>query len=395
MRRVFDIAAKDLLQLARDRKVFLFLLILPIFFTLLFGYAFGGFESGGGENRLPVGYLDEDRSWLSKSLGEMLSRSQVIRLEKGLLATRESLEWQVAEEKLAAAIIVPVGYGHAILHGKPGRLILVADTGLPAGKSAESEALTAALRVDSAARTAIILEQAASERAPFDYIFQQAMEGWEEPPIRVEKLRSAAANEVDQDNPLAHTSPGMMLQFGIASLLTSGQIIVEERKSRSLQRLLTTATPRAAILFGHYLAILVMVSSQILVLISFGWLFLKVDYLRAPDATLLVGLCSAACIAALGLLIGTAARSEEQARIFSLVPMFILAGLGGVWVPLELTGETFQMVGHLSPLAWAMDGFKNITIRGLGIESVWIPCAALLGYGALFFGLAIWRFRRE
>jgi ABC-2 type transport system permease protein len=53
------------------------------------------------------------------------------------------------------------------------------------------------------------------------------------------------------------------------------------------------------------------------------------------------------------------------------------------------------MVGHLSPLAWAMDGFKNITIRGLGIESVLIPCAALLGYGALFFGLAIWRFRRE
>ena len=40
-------------------------------------------------------------------------------------------------------------------------------------------------------------------------------------------------------------------------------------------------------------------------------------------------------VAALGLLIGALARSEEQAIIFSLVPMFILAGLGGAWVPVE------------------------------------------------------------
>ena len=44
MRRILDIAAKDLLQLLRDRKTFLFLLIMPILFTFLFGYAFGGFS---------------------------------------------------------------------------------------------------------------------------------------------------------------------------------------------------------------------------------------------------------------------------------------------------------------------------------------------------------------
>jgi ABC-2 type transport system permease protein len=96
----------------------------------------------------------------------------------------------------------------------------------------------------------------------------------------------------------------------------------------------------------------------------------------------------------LGLLIGVIAKSEEQAIIFSLIPMFVLSGLGGAWVPLEITGAAFQAVGHISPVAWAMDGFKNIVARGLGFNSVLLPAAALLGYALLFFGLALWRFRR-
>jgi len=40
-----------------------------------------------------------------------------------------------------------------------------------------------------------------------------------------------------------------------------------------------------------------------------------------------------------------------------------------------------------------MDGFKNITIRGLGVEAALLPAAALLGYAVLFFLLAVWRFR--
>jgi ABC-2 type transport system permease protein len=74
--------------------------------------------------------------------------------------------------------------------------------------------------------------------------------------------------------------------------------------------------------------------------------------------------------------------------------MFVLSGLGGAWVPLEITGATFQAIGHMSPVAWAMDGFKNISIRGLGLEAAWLPAAALAGYAVLFFAIAAWRFRK-
>jgi linearmycin/streptolysin S transport system permease protein len=392
MTRILDIAGKDLLQLLRDRKTFLFLLIMPVLFTFLIGYATGGF-SKSSDPRLPVGYIDEDGTWLSRDLQAQLAKSEVVRLQEFGPQGRADLEARLAEEKLAAAIIVPKGYSHLMLDGKPAKLILIGDTSSPAGRSVESEALTVAIRIESAVRTAAILERLAGDRNPFDYTFEQALSRWKVPPIRVSETTSSAIQASSGGNgALANTSPGIMLQFAIAGLLTSASIIVSERKSRSLQRLLTTATHRVHILLGHFLAIFVMVFCQFIILLLFGQFILKVNYLASPPAILLVAFTSALCIAALGLLIGTVARTEEQAIMFSLIPMFVLAGLGGAWVPLEVTGPTFAAIGHLSPVAWAMDGFKNVTLRGQGMEGVFLPAAALLGYAILFFAIAAWRF---
>jgi len=86
MIRIFDIASKDLLQLLRDRKIFIFLLIMPIAFTLLFGFASGTFSRGGTDPRLPVGFLDEDHSRLSRQ--DLLASPQVIRLHAEQLNAR-------------------------------------------------------------------------------------------------------------------------------------------------------------------------------------------------------------------------------------------------------------------------------------------------------------------
>jgi ABC-2 type transport system permease protein len=390
MMRILDIAQNDLSQLLRDRKTFLFSLVMPIVFTLLFGYAFGGFGSAS-DPRLPVGLLDQDQSELSRQLIEILEASKVIRLIEDPLQTPIGLEALVLNEKLAGAVVMPAEYGHDMKEGKSARLELIVNTGTPTGTSVESEVLAAVIHLESAVRTATVLERVAG--APFEYTYDQALAAWQDPPVKVIEQASQAISS--QDNPgasMANTSPGVMLQFAIAGLLVSASMIVTERKSRCLQRLLTTSTSRLQILLGHYLSIFILILCQFALLILFGQILLKVNYLRSPLATFLVAACAAACIAALGLLIGTLARNEEQAIIFSLVPMFVLAGLGGAWVPLEVAGPTFVTIGHLSPVAWAMDGFKNVAIRGLGIQSVLLPATVLIGYALAFFVSATWRF---
>ena len=78
-KRILDLAIKDLRQITRDRKSFLFLLIMPIAFTLLFGFAFGG--NSTADPRLPIGLANEDGSELSRQLVAMLATSEVVRIE--------------------------------------------------------------------------------------------------------------------------------------------------------------------------------------------------------------------------------------------------------------------------------------------------------------------------
>ena len=393
MKRIFDITLKDLMQILRDRKTFLFLLIMPIAFTLLFGLVFGG-SGKTTDSRLPVGYLDLDGGALSAELKGLLENSTVIRLDEDNHRGATDLDKLVADGKLAAAVIIPTGYGQSVRDGAPVKLIFIADPSQTSTASVQGELLVASNRLISAVRTAGIVAQTTNNPSAFDPSLTEALAAWQNPPIQISVESGLSSKPQSQKiMSMANSSPGMMLQFSIAGLLTAATVLVNERKNRSLQRLLTTATSRIQILLGHYLAMFTVIFIQFMLLIAFGQI-LHVDYLRVPLASLLVAIASALCIAALGLLIGVIAKSEEQAIIFALIPMFLLSGLGGAWMPLEYTGSAFQAIGHVSPVAWAMDGFKNIIARGLGFSSVLLPVAALIGYAVLFFILAAWKFQR-
>src|SRR5690349_10810384 len=179
MNRILDIAFKDLMQLARDFKTFMFLLIMPILFTFLFGFAFGGFGGGDSDSRLLVGYLSQDDHWVTNSLHGLLDKSEVIRLDENVFRSEADLNKLVADGDLAAAIIIPDGYGRAILKGKSARLTVITDTSTSAWTTVEAELLSRVSRLDDAVRTATVIEQADVMGIPFDYAFEKSLSAWD------------------------------------------------------------------------------------------------------------------------------------------------------------------------------------------------------------------------
>jgi ABC-2 type transport system permease protein len=327
-----------------------------------------------------------------------------------------ALDEKVRDGDWAAAVVVPAGYSQALLSGQPVRLSVIADPGSTGGLTAQTEIQAAANRLAGSAEAAQLAAQMldgqarlfpgtvtglTSEAARQEFlaaVLEQALDEWKQPSLTVQVSQSGAlANEksLTTQSGFLHTSPSIMVQFAIAGLIGAATMLVTERKSRALRRLLTTPIARAEILLGHYLAMFVLILIQLAVMVAFGQIALRVPYLREPVAVLLVMGTTALWTAALGLLIGALAKSEEQVVLFSLVPMFVLSGMGGAWVPLEYTGKAFQTIGHLLPTAWAMDGFENIVMRGLGLESVLLPAGIMLGYAIVLFALAAWRFRTE
>ncbi len=406
--RIIDLALKDLNQLARDGKSALFLLIMPVAFTLLLGFVF----SGGGDSddpRLPVGFLDQDGGVLGAHLLAILDAAAAIRPVVLEDTTVEEVRQQVEDEELAAAVILPAGYSAQILprsNDPVPRPILVLDPASSAGQTIQKAMQAALARLLGAVEATRLTAQAfeaqgrVADRAFLEETLARAVEAWGGPSLTVTTIASGALEEEGEQapaetNPYAHPSAGIMVQFAMAGLMGAAEIIVLERKSGALRRLLTTPTARLEIILGHYLAMFVMILIQLVILVLFGQIVLGVDYLRLPLGTLLMVVVTTLWSASLGLLIGIAAKTDEQVIIFALLVMLVLAGLGGAWMSLEFTSETFQAIGHLTPTAWAIDGLENIVLRGLGLESIWLPAIILLAYTALFFAIGVWRFRFE
>jgi ABC-2 type transport system permease protein len=408
--RIIDLALKDLLQIIRDWRAAFFLLIMPVAFTIMFGFAFGGFgDDQPSDSRLPVGLIDNDQGEIKSILASSLENSQIIRIEALDMSVDEAGE-TVADGELAAVVVVPPGYGDQIFAGNTMPLHVIADSGSDAGRTVQGEIQAIAMRLRNSVTVAVIgsefyksesgdEDKDSSEQFKSDTL-SLALNAWETPPIGVVILKGTVANDeqevmTESSNAFAQSSPGMMAQFTIAGLMGASAILVLERKSKAMRRLLTTAISRVEILLGHYLAMFVMIFVQLLILILFGQLLLKLDYFDRPIATLLLAVATALFAASLGLLIGSIAKTEEQALVFAMIPMFVLSGLGGAWVPLEITPEAFQQIARFTPLAFVMDGFQDIIIRGLDLQSISINLAVLLLYAIVLFGFAAWGFRYE
>jgi ABC-2 type transport system permease protein len=394
--RIFDLALKDLSQMFRDKRSLLFLVAMPVAFTFFMGFAYRG--AGGDENadnRIPLAVVDpEPDAVLNKMLVGRLDVSEDIRIES---MTEEDAMNALYKGDVAGVLVIPQGFSEQAVAGEDAQLKLIADS-----TSAQGQSLYQLLRVPvsqliSAVETARLAADVQGNPSEYAPSFELAWGKWDDNSrMPLVKTELAVANQEDEDwtggNPYNQASPGILVQFAIFGLVTSAQILVQEKKSRTLQRLITTAMKPWEIVAGHLLAMFTVTFLQTLMLVLFGQWVLKVDYLREPLAILLVAITLGLWVSSMGLLVGVIAKEEQQVILYSMIAMFLFSALGGTWFPLEASGGAFAAIGRMMPSAWAMNGIQNILIRGLGLESVWTAVGVLSAYAAGFFVLAVWRF---
>jgi ABC-2 type transport system permease protein len=397
--RILDIAIKDLVQILRERRTLLFIVAMPIIFTLFMGFAYKTPQADpNADTRMSLAWVNHDDGPLSRSLRERLEEpGSAIKLVE---MDEPSALKAVRDGKVHAALILPQGFSTASLQGGMSRLQLVADPATSEGQSIYRLVLIPVTQLMSSVQIARMDVEAVSAQntaaqessAAFNFAWQAWGSTNNE---RLVSLEMAVAHEQAQwygDNPHNQSSPGILVMFAIFGLVTSATILVQERKSRALERMLTTSLNPLSVLGGHFLAMFALTMLQQVLLVAFGQYALGVNYLRASLGTLALMTALSLCTAGLGLLIGVISKGEEQVTLFSLIGMFVFSALGGVWFPLEMAGQTFSTIGHLTPTAWAMTGFQNILIRGLGSASALLPVGILCLYALGFFGLAMWRF---
>jgi len=398
MKKIIAIAWKDAIIRFSSKGELLYFLILPLVFTFLLA---GGTPSGDEDNRIRLLLVDQANTELSRQVITQLTTSSAVRPEEQSLGEAQS---QFDERRASALLIIPADFSLQSLQDGTAALDLQLQPNNLNGQIAERAVQTVIRKVSSAinaANTAVrkaeTIRPFASEaehRAYFDQSLELATRLQSEAPERVTVIQGSTPDQVEYD-PRANSSAGQLITWVFIPLFAISAMFAYERTEGTLRRLLTTPTNKATFLLGTIGGQVTIALVQMLILISFGSIFMKLNWGRDPAGLAVMMISSALAAGAIGTTMGTFVKTDGQAQGLSIMTGMVMALMGGCWYPLELFPQVVQTAVKVLPTTWAMQGMLDLVLRGGGLVDILPEAGVLLGFAAVFFAIGVFRFRYE
>ncbi len=397
--KILTIAWKDALIRFSSRSELLFFLVLPLIFTYILA---GGTPQGSNEYKITLLVTDQDQTGLSAALAEAVEASGNITVSPLSFADAETA---FTGGNAPAWLIIPAGFAADLQAGQAVELELRKRPNSSDADGAARAVSAAVGLVIGPVEVALASVTEAEALQPFSddeerqrYFNLSRLEALRlglNFPGKVIVTRAVDESSEGEFNAASQASAGQMITWVFIPLLGASGLFAFERNQKTLQRLLTTPTSKATFLLGSIVGQLVIGIVQMALLIGFGALVMKVNWGRSIAAAGLLLVIFGLASVAFGVMLGTFVKTEKQASNLSIMMGMVMALLGGCWWPLELFPAGLRTIVHVLPTTWAMEGFTDLLMRGQGIEAIWLPSAALLGFAVLFFTVGLLRFRYE
>jgi len=180
----------------------------------------------------------------------------------------------------------------------------------------------------------------------------------------------------------------------VLAIILTGAALIREREHGTIEHLLVMPLSAFEVMmakvWANGLVILIAVALSLTLVVR-----LLLDVPIAGSITLfLAGVLLYLFFAtALGVFLGTIARSMPQFGLLFMLVALPMNLLSGGETPLESQPEALQAVMQLVPSSHFVSFAKAILYRGAGLDIVWPDFAAVAGVGALFFAVTAIRFR--
>ncbi|MCK4412295.1 MAG: ABC transporter permease [Candidatus Eisenbacteria sp.] len=377
LRGALLLALNDLRQTIKDRPTLFWMIIMPVGFIFLFGQMGGG--SGGGKVSLTV--IDEDQTYLSEAFAEALGH-EGFSIQRVGPAERDSLG------RIRRSVTVPPGFQDSLMHAQSTPVFFYVDP------DASSEAsVTAEMHIQRASFSTLFSLTEANPAgktwaSPTDPGFQQRFAEIAARPRLIQVASETAGRGRPVPSGMRQSLPATIALFMLINTTIYGAVfLATEKQEGILARIASQPLHRVTILGGKILGALAIGLAQAGILLLAGRFLLGAYLGNSLPGLLLVIVCFGLAASSMALFWGAILRRPEQVTATTLVVALFLGAIGGCWWPLEVVPQWMRTMGHISPAAWAMDGFHAIISFGAGIGAVVVPCLILLGYAAVFFGI--------
>jgi len=421
MAKIWAIIQQDLRVFLKVRSNLISLLLTPVVMTIIVALVNSGTFNGTPVYRLDV--IDRDGSPASAqflaairaSTPELIlcpmdnTTKDICSLGKtGTLTESQALD-RVANSTSRGLLEIPSGYGANLAALQDVTLTFRSSSNFGVSQATQQAVQAALAQVNAAAGASQIGLSAIDSLHSQPLANDQAQEvgnSLYQQALKLEKLQTVKVAYSLSGTPgggtisgqlqqgLGQSVPGMGMMFVLMNIFSGIAGLIVERQQWTLQRLAVMPVARSALLAGKILARFCLGLLQFLVVFIVGAI-LGMNFGKDPLALLLLVIVSCLAITALAFAVGSGMKNAAQASMLGLLLTLVLASIGGAWWPMDISPKYLQIIGHVSPVAWAMEGFTALTNNGATLVDIWVPLAVLAGMTVVLFLIAIPRFKYQ
>ena len=378
---------KEFLLLFHDWHALLLLFAMPLAFLVIMSLAMQDEFAQRAGQKMSVAILDRDDSTASQAFIAAIANSGSVSLR--MASAAPPIKEQMQAEGDAFGIEIKQGYAKA----------------LPQAGSPLSEQVVLVVAADTTRQTELIFagtlrEILARERltailGPLAVLSRTGAEGFDAAnsgPSVEYAYQAGVGNQAP--SAVQQNVPAWLVFGAFFVVIPLSNTLIRERQQGTLKRLRTMPVGQGALLLGKLAPYFIVNLVQVMLMMSAGvWLVpaLGGEALQLHGSTFALALvCAAVSIAALGyaLLISSLTRTTEQASLLGGAGNLILAAIGGIMVPKFVMPEAMQQMTNASPMAWGLQGFLDVLLRGGGALEVLPEIAALLTFGVAALAVA-------
>ena len=200
----------------------------------------------------------------------------------------------------------------------------------------------------------------------------------------------------DVDQVFNRIAPALLgiFPFTVMFLVTSVATL-RERRSGTLERLMTMPMGRLDFLFGYGIAFGFLALIQVGVVTGVTVGFLGLDIEGSLWVLLLVAVINALLGTALGLAVSALARTEFQAVQFLPVVALPQVLLCGLFIARNQMAQLLEWISNAMPLSYAVDAMYIVTRSASTTSDLWRDVLVVAGASVLALALGAATLRRQ
>ncbi|MCA8996288.1 MAG: ABC transporter ATP-binding protein/permease [Planctomycetaceae bacterium] len=373
------ILLKEFSHIRRQPSTIVFMLVVPVMQTLIFGYAI----DTEIEN-IPTVVYDLDGRQAARELRDSFANTRTFRIIERV-TDESSFQSALVSGRAKVGVRIPPDFSDRLLNQEQSQIQVLIDG---------SDSQVAMVALNTTNLLGVVLSQ--NRVRPF-------VEGLPAVPSRDALGQPAMPIEMRPRllyNPNLESShffvPGLVgIILQLVTLFLTSFAIVRERERGTLEQLFVTPVSRGGILLGKLFPYAAVGFLEVLIVLTVMVNIFGVPIRGDLTVLLLLSLLFLVCGLGLGLLVSTLAKTQVAAIQFAFLIMLPSVLLSGFMFPRSEMPAPIFFVTHGIPVTYYLEILRGVILRGAGFQDLLPHVFGLAACTLLVFAISLAKFRKQ